>query len=140
MTITPGNGDLAAGIAGSYTETIAASPDPLVTGDVPALFTTDELVAASQTMVAGEVVGFSSGALIPAESGVTAAIGILVADVTTGGGDTTVRAAVWRGGVFNPDLLTWDASFSTDELRKQAFEGAPAPTAIVIRKPATMTV
>jgi hypothetical protein len=66
-------------------------------------------------------------------------IGVLVAaaDAT---GVATMRAKVWRGGVFNPDLLVWHADYTTDELKRLAFEGSPTPTQVVIRKPATMTV
>jgi hypothetical protein len=66
-------------------------------------------------------------------------IGVLIYAQTTGGGDSTVRAGVYRAGVFNPDLLVWDASFDTAEKKRLAFEGAPAPTNIVIRKPQSFT-
>lgn len=74
------------------------------------------------------------------ETGVKA-IGIVAyAADNDGGSDGDVNAEVWRSGVFNPDLLTWDDSFDTDEKKRRAFEGSPAPTTIYIRKPTTMTV
>jgi len=268
MTITPENRDLTAGLAGQRNETISPSPDSFLTGDEPALVTTDELLAPSQTLVARTVVGFDGGKIVPARYAVNAAakaskdivfsgtgtdgdtvtiagvvyilkdapaaaydvqigasaavtavnlnaainasgtegteyftgtlanpaavstvdtatvtvtaraagangnliavaedstqaawaggatalsggadaawigvrpIGILVYAHTTGGSDTTVRAAVYRAGVFNPALLVWDASFDSDEKKRLAFEGAPAPTNIIIRKPQAFT-
>ena len=61
-----------------------------------------------------------------------------MAAVVTGSA-TTVRAAIYRGGVFNPNRLNWDSSYDTDEKKRLAFEGAPSPTAIVIRAPAPFT-
>lgn len=140
MPIDPQNGDLTAGIASSYTETINANPDPLVTGDNPAVATTDENIAASQDLDALTVVGFDgSGRIIPAVEGTTAAIGVLAYAISTDV-STDLYAEVYRMGVFNPDLLVWDASYSTDELKRAAFEGAPTPTSIIIRKPTTKTV
>lgn len=139
MTLNIPNRDHTAGIAGGWVEDIAPNADPFVTGHVPAVFTTDELVAASQNIPARTPVRFSSGALVPAVQG-QAACGILVYAVATGAGDTTVRAGVYRGGVFNPDQINWPASYDTEEKKRLAFEGAPSPTAIVIRKPQTMTV
>ncbi len=147
MAIDPKNGFLTAGVAGGRSETINPSPDPLTTGDVPQLFATDEVVAASQTLAALTVVGFnSSGALVKALIDETTPantidpIGILVYAVTTAAGETTKHAGVYRGGVFNPNLLVWDASFDTDAKKRAAFEGAPSPTQIVIRAPKTLTV
>lgn len=139
MPITPLNGDLTAGIAGHYTETINPSADPLVTGDVPALLVTDEVVLADQTLAALTVVGFDGAdKLVPANNTTVAAIGILVYAVDTTGADAV--AHVYRMGCFNPELLVWDAAYSTDALKKVAFEGAPSPSAIIVRKPTAMTV
>lgn len=138
-TLTPENGDLTAGLAAQRSFTVDPPAPLLVTGDVPALFTTDELVAASQNIPARTPVKFSSGALVPATDGAVA-VGITVYAVVTGGGDTTVRAPIYRGGVFNPDALNWPASYTTAEKKRLAFEGAPSPTAIVIRKPQQMNL
>lgn len=128
-----------AGIAGGWTDSIT-NFDPFITGDQPPIVTTDELVAASQTIPARTLVGFSSGALVPAVSGTTQAIGITVAAIVTGSGDTTVRAPIYRQGVFNPDVINWPVSYDTAEKKRLAFNGAPSPTSIVIRAPRTMTV
>lgn len=128
-----------AGLAGSSTETIT-NFDPFITGDHPAIVTTDELVAASQNIPARTPVGFSNGALVPAESGTIQAVGITLVTVTTTAGETTTRAPIYRQGVFNPDQINWPASYDTAEKKKKAFDGAPSPTAIVIRAPQTLTV
>ncbi len=140
MPITPQNGDLNAGVAAHSSEVINPSPDPLITGDAPALSATDEVVATGVVLPALSVVGFDANgeiveALIdtanPANS--IQAIGVLVYDVDASGG--AVGAAVYRQGVLNPDRLNWHASFATDADKRKAFEGAPSPTSIILRKP-----
>lgn len=131
------NGADTAGIAGSAITTFDNFVS-LITGDRPGVVTTDELVAASQTIPALTPVKFTAGAIVPAASGDTE-IGITVAAIVTGAGDTTVRAAVYRAGVFNPDAIAWPASYDTAEKKRLAFEGAPSPTQIIIRKPAAFT-
>ena len=49
----------------------------------------------------------------------------------TGGG---TKVPTLYTGCFNPDALVWDASFDTDGKKAGAFNGAPTPTTIVIRK------
>lgn len=142
MALTPKNGDLTAGLAGQRSETIGASPDPLITGDVPAVSSDIYGVNADEVLAENEVVGFDGdGYLVPAVLGTVAAIGVTKygADAT-GAADGAVYAEVWRTGVFNPELLVWDATYDTDAKQKAAFEGAPTPTAIYVRKPTTMTV
>lgn len=139
MALTPVNAGLAAGIAGRYTETINPNAAPLLTGDTPEVVIVDETVLTSQTLAALTVVGFNgAGKLVPAVLGTTAAVGILVYAVDTTGGDKI--ASIYRGGCFNPDLLVWGASYDTDAKKRKAFEGAPSPTQIVIRKPQAATV
>ena len=138
MTISPQNGDLTAGVAGAYSVTLNPSADPFITGDNPAVATTDELVAVSQTLPARTPVQFTAGALVIAVQG-TPAVGIVVYETVTGAGDSTVRTGVYRRGTFNPNLINWPASYNTAEKKRLAFEGAPSPTAIVLRAPQTLT-
>lgn len=140
--INPRNGDLTAGVAGQSSDVINASPDPLITGDAPALSTEPLPVAATQVLAARTVVGVdASGNVIPAVMGTTDAIGfIMYAINTTGAAAGAVEIEVVRQGVFNPDLLVWDASYATAADKRGAFRGAPSPTAIIIRKPTTMSV
>lgn len=141
-TINPKNGDLTAGVAGQSSDIINASPDPLVTGDSPQLYTEPLPVAADQDLAAREVVGFDANDnIVPADSATVTAIGfVMYAIDTTGEADGAVEVEVVRGGVFNPDLLVWDAAYADDAARRGAFRGAPTPTAVIIRKPTTMTV
>lgn len=67
-------------------------------------------------------------------AGLSDAYGILTAPVKTGvGGSSSV--AVYRSGHFNMDALNWDAAYTTDALKKVAFESSVSPT-IFISKPA----
>jgi hypothetical protein len=130
----------AAGVPYQWEQEINPGYVPLITGDQPALVTMDLVVAASQTIAALTPVGFNgSGNLVPAVNGTTAAIGILVAAVVSGSG-TTKGAPVYRAGCFNPDAINWPASYDTEAKRMNAFEGAPTPTQIVMRRPKAATV
>ena len=140
MPINPLKGDLTAGVAGKWSETINPEDTSLVTGDAPALSWMLLPAAATQTFVAHQVVGLNgSGKLVPAVLGTVEAIGFISyapSAVTT----LDQMIGVVRQGVFNPDRLVWDATYDTDEKKRMAFEGAPSPTSIIIRKPQTMTV
>ena len=138
MTITPQNGDLTAGIAGQYSEVINPAVAALFTGDIPRVFSTDETVLTSLTLAALSVVGFNgAGKVVMADNGAVKAVGVLVYATDTTGGEAV--ASVYRGGCLNPDLLVWDAAYSTDALKAKAFEGAASPTQIVIRGIQTFT-
>jgi len=139
MPITPTNGDLTAGIAGQYSETINPAPDALLSGDTPAVFTTEHDVKAGEDIEALTVVGLdSNGEIVPAEHGVTQAIGVLVYAVDASSGSE--RGQVYRAGCFNPDALVWPARYDDDAKKKDAFAGAPTPTQIIIREIATLAV
>jgi hypothetical protein len=137
MTITPKNGDLTAGMAGQYSEVLNASVDPLITGDVPMLLLTDELVGAEKVLAAYSVVGFNVGGelVLATQDGTVKAVGITAYPVDTTGGAADAHSPIYRMGCLNPDRLVWDASFATAAQKKTAFEGSPSPTAIVLRAP-----
>ena len=144
-TITPQNLDLTAGIAGKSQDTIVRDTDPLLTGDLPAPFTEEVTVVSGQNLAALTVVGFDAngkitaavrGSVDPADD--IQAAGVLVYATDASGGD--VAGHIYRAGCFNPDLLVWPASFTTDAQKKVAFHGAPSPSQIVIRKIATLAV
>lgn len=142
MAINPQDGSLTAGIAAKSTEDVNPPVDELVTGDLPVYGAdTDETVLTGQDLDALTVVGFdNNGKVIPAEHGVTQAVGFLPYAVDTATPGTDLTARVVRTGCLNPEVLVWDASYDTDAKKHKAFEGAPAPTQIVIRKIATMAV
>lgn len=147
MALDIPNRDLTAGLAGQWSDTITPNADPFVTGDAPPQVTVDYIAADSVTIPARTVVGrvgnVPTGKITPAvwsadpETAV-GPIGITTYAITTGASNT-LQVGVYRQGVFNPTQINWPASFDTDEKKRLAFEGAPSPTAIVIRKPATMT-
>lgn len=138
-TLNPVKGDLLAGVAGQSSDTITAQEEALVTGDAPAQSWMLLPAAAAQTFTARQVVGLNgSGKVIPAVRGTTQAIGYIVY-APSGATVLDQMVSVMRQGVFNPNLLTFDASYSTDEQKRLAFESAPSPTSIILRKPETMT-
>lgn len=138
-TLNPVKGDLLAGVAGQSSDIITAQEEALVTGDAPAQSWMLLPAAAAQTFTARQVVGLNgSGKVVPAVLGTVAAIGYIVYAPSA----ATVLdqpVSVMRQGVFNPNLLTFDATYNTDEKKRLAFEGAPSPTSIILRKPETMT-
>ena len=140
MALSPVKGDLTAGVAGKWSETINAQDDGFVTGDAPAQSWMLLPAAAAQTFTARQVVGLNgSGKLIPAVLGTTAAIGF-ISYAPSAATTLDQMIGVMRQGVFNQDLLTFDASYDTAEKKRLAFEGAPSPTSIILRKPETLTV
>lgn len=133
-TINPQR-DLTAGIAGQSADQITADQVSFLNGDYPPLWGHGPYtVLTGQTLAALTVVGFDvNGKLVPAQAdGDPKAIGVLAYAVDSTGGD--VQTEIYRSGNFNPDLLVWDASFTTDALKAAAFNGSPSPTQIVITK------
>ena len=136
-----------AGIPRQHDDTITAADVYLITGNEPAVMTKDEIVAASQTIEALTVVGKNAaGEIVPAvlDTGTPAnsikPIGIAVIAITTGSSGDKKGLPVYRAGCFNPDALVWPASFDTEAKKQAAFEGSPAPTNIILRRPKTYTV
>jgi hypothetical protein len=140
-TITPPDYSASAGIPTQWQDDIAVTLEGFVTGNEPAVLTTDRLVAASQTILARTPVGLDgSGNLVPAISGTTQAIGLTVTDVTTDSSGTLKGAPIYAAGCFNPAMINWPASYDTAAKQFGAFRGAPTPTNIVIRAVKTATV
>ena len=138
-TLNPIKGDLTAGVAAQSSDIINAQEESLVTGGAPAQASMMIPAAAAQTFTARQVVGVNgSGNVVPAVRGTTQALGYIVYAPS---GATTLgqMVSVMRQGVFNPNLLTFDASYGTAEQKRLAFEGAPSPTSIILRAPETMT-
>lgn len=130
-----------AGMPSQDAEDITSVDTALFSGHAPEPMNQDLIVAASQTLAAYSLVGFDgSGRLVPALLGTTPAIGILVAAITTSASTTYKGAPVYRAGCFNPDKLVWPASYDTDAKKFAAFNGAPTPTNIIIRRPKTASV
>ena len=143
MAITPKNGDLTAGVAGKWSETIDAEPPLLVTGDAPAQASMPFPVRDTRAYAARTVVALdpANGRLIsPEVADGLPCIGFLVYGTNGEMVPAGTMLEVMVQGVFNPDALIFDVSYDTDEKKRMAFVGAQAPSAIIIRKPQTMTV
>lgn len=130
------------GIPDQWTDEVLAAQVALVTGNEPAVLTVDHVVAAATTLPALQVVGFDgTGNIVKAVKGTVEAVGILVAPITVAGAAGSLRGApIYRAGCFNPDALVWDATYATDVDKFTAFDKAPQPTQIVVRRPKTATV
>lgn len=128
-----------AGVPSQWEDQILPVPEGLICGETPAVVVTDQTMAANTTIAAYTPVGFDdSGNLVeavrdsvdPADD--VAPIGITLKDHATGG--TVEGVPILRAGCLNRDLINWPASFDTDAEKLAAFEGAPSPTSIVVRK------
>lgn len=125
------------GIASFASDGPYASPEYIM-GDRPQITSTLEDVAASTTLafltVVGRVGNAATGALTIAVFGSVTPIGVLAVSVATAAGQTG-KAAVFRTGHFNPNLLVWDSSYDTAAKKAKAFEGAGSPTQILLTTP-----
>lgn len=133
-TYTMTDRSFGAGVPAQGSDSFVPLQEGLITGEYPTQFVEDIPVAANQTLAAYTVVGLNgAGAIIPAVSGTTQAIGILIEPITTGASATLSAGRVLRSACLNPDKLVYDASYNTAALKLNAFRGAPAPTQIVMR-------
>lgn len=129
-----------AGVASLATQSFTETP--LFSGEAPVV-TTSEVVAAA-TIASADLPAFSvvgrnaSGELVMAvyddatPANAIAPIGITTATVKTG--STAKNVEVFRGGMFNPAALNWDASFDTALKKRLAFE-ASAPGIFIQTSP-----
>lgn len=86
-----------------------------------------DTIATTETLTNG---AFGAATLGGGQGAGAKAVGVMAGAITTTGAEA--MAPVLRGGHFNGDFLTWDASFDSDAKKKAAFEGANSPTQIVI--------
>ena len=111
----------------------------LVSGSHPKLASTVLPVGASAELAQFAVVGLdSNGRIVPATwnadpANAIQAIGV-VTQAVTGAADGSTTVAVFYSGHLNPDALVWHSSFDTEGKKMGAFNGAPTPTTIVLRK------
>ena len=139
-TINPQR-DMLAGIAGQSADVITPDHVDFINGEFPVLWGHGPYtVLTGQQLAALTVVGKDgAGKLVPAtEDGTVKAIGVLPYAVDSTSGD--VATELYRSGNFNPDLLVWDASFTTAAQKAAAFEGAESPTQIIVTKTQTFAV
>lgn len=134
MPISPTNSSITAGIPEQWSETFNPVAEGLIQGQNPPIATEDMTVAANQNLAAYSPVGFdASGNLIAAVAGTTQAIGLTLRAITTGAAPLH-GVGILRAGRLNRDLIAWPASYGTDELKLEAFRGAPTPTNIIVVK------
>lgn len=114
------------GIPAFETDSYGAA-EPLITTSKH-ITTGVEKIGANTNLPAHAVVARdASGNLILAVQGAAAKpVGITTVAVATGAGVSTTTE-VYKSGGFNPDALTWDASFDTADKKVRAFEGSLAP-------------
>jgi len=123
------------GVPTSYTEALTVPYGGLFIGSSPAPVIVDRIVAASQTIPAFTPVGLDgNGRLIPAVYGTTQAIGVTVTDIVTDASTTYKGAPVARAGALDFDKVVWPASYDNDTKKWGAFDGAPTPTQIVLKR------
>jgi hypothetical protein len=118
----------------SFEQGLTYNSSELFSGPTPLVVTRDYPVAADTTLAAFSVVGLDgSGNVVLAEQdGAPKAVGITTGPIVPGVGTTSV--ALFIAGNFNPAALTWHSSFTTDAHKRAAFDGATAPTNIIVRK------
>lgn len=87
----------------------------------------------STTLAQFSVVGRDANGDLVLGSATVKPVGVL-AHSSVAGATGTVNGQVWYSGCFNPDMLVWDATLSTDALRVAAFQGNATPTQVVLRK------
>ena len=134
MVTLPINLAQTAGFPSQWSDSIAAVAEGLIVGETPAVVIQDMVMAAGQTILAYTAVGYDgSDNLVPAISGTTQAIGITLFDIVTLASPVQ-GVPILVQGCLNKDMITWPASYNTDEKKFEAFRGAPTPTSIVVRK------
>lgn len=124
-----------AGFPGQWSDSINPVAEGLIVGETPATGTRDMELAANTTFLLYQPVGYAtgnSGPLVPA-TGTIRPIGITLYPIVTG--------PVPRPGVpimisacLNMDMLAWHADVNTEAAKLRAFDGAPSPTRIVVKK------
>lgn len=122
-----------AGVPGQWSDEINPVREGLIVGN-PDVVTVDAAVAANQTFAVPyvPVMRDGSGNLVPAVQG-TPAVGILLRPITTGAAPLQGQPLMIQAGI-NMDMIAWPASYTTEAHKRNAFVGAPTPTAIVVKK------
>ena len=132
---------LSDGLAGATSEAWSVNKE-LRTGDTPVSTihaTVATATVASAALPRFSVVGYdASGNLVKAVYNATPASAIVPCGVTCD--EVLITAAdkkveIMVSGMFNPAVLVWDASFTTDALKDAAFIGSKAPGIFLKRKP-----
>lgn len=124
------------GIAGFDTTSYGSPEEPRYGEGVPT--TTHHLVtaAAALTLPLYSVVNIDEDdeiTLAVVTAGVSNANAILAMPIAMTIGQE-MSVAVYREGHWNQNALNWHASFNTDKLKQEAFQGSDSPTIFVSKK------
>lgn len=124
-----------AGVPSQWSDTITGTHAHLLAGDTPLVVTVDLPMDLDQTVPAYTPVAWNAGGtgLVPAEQG-TPAIGITLKDIEVEATGDEPGVPILIAACLNKDALNWDDSFTTDAQKFAAFNGADAPTNIVVRQ------
>lgn len=132
MTITPPNSAQQAGFPRQWADDIAGVLEGLIVGESPRVVTIDLPLAVGTYKAYSPVKFDADGVTCVAAAKGDPAIGILLYDIVVTVAKTGVP--VLRSGCLNKDMIAWPASYVTDADKFGAFEGAPTPTVIEVRK------
>ncbi len=124
-----------AGFPGQWSDSINPSHEGLIVGETPTTGTRDHVLAANTTFLLYQPVGYAtgtSGPLVPATDAIKA-IGITLYPIVTGA-TPAVGVPILISACLNMDMLAWHATMDTEAERLRAFDGAPSPTRIVVKK------
>ena len=118
-TYNPPAMDSGLGVPAQSSDIINPRPQPMFLSDEPDAMSQSFAVAASQTIVAGQVLGLdANGRLVNATWNATPAsridvIGVAAEAITTDSSTNYKGLLVFVTGHFNASRLVWDSSFTT---------------------------
>lgn len=126
-------GEAAFDVLDDYTQSF------LISGSHPTLASFPMKVKADEVLKQFQVVGLDAdGNLVPATWNADSQIAVHAVGVVTqavqGASDGSTTVPVFYSGCFAPEFLQWDGSFDTEGKKMTAFNGAPTPTTITLRK------
>lgn len=130
---SPNLGHLA-GVPRQDSDIINPGMEGLIVADAPAMVVEDMVIAANQTIndVHVPLMYDAQKNLVPAAAG-TPAVALSMRPIVTGAAPLKGEP-VLRQAAINMDMVSWPASYDSEEKKLEAFRGAEAPTAIVVKK------
>ena len=128
-----------AGVPSQSSDAFNPALTGLICGESPVPVTRDMAIAESMTFADPYIpVGFDGdGNLIhavwAADETAVQAVAILLTTATSGAGENPGVPTLIQGCV-SMDVIKWPASYDTEAKKLAAFDGAPTPASIVVRK------
>lgn len=133
MAIVAPNLAQQAGFPRQWADTITDTLEGLIVGETPPVVTVDLPLVAGTYSAYSPVKFNTAGTALEIAAQGAPAIGIILYDIVVPAGQTP-GVPVLRSGCLNKDMIAWPASYTTDAHKFGAFEGAPTPTVISVRK------